>query len=336
MRPEMNDISRVLGAIERREAPKGLDGRIMSACREAEPVEAISCGECLELASAYLDDELAPPTRESFEAHVFACDDCYVAFKQMERTAEVLRGTSAAPVPADLHERITAAVAREAGAESVLTWRRAAKVLGGLAAAAALLAAVFVPRGTDAPDATRPVMADLPAETSAEVTTETGSVTDPIASDEDAPEPAEATEEANDGAPAPSRIVAAPRAIVSSPSRERVASPAPEPARAAVAPDAAHSADVTPATEPAGGETQPRRADVERTEPSTPTRAATETRPRPEPATPAPRPAREPVTADDAPQPVPAHDSEPVTASAPTATRTSAVSAPKPDPTDQP
>jgi hypothetical protein len=119
------------------------------------------------MASEYLDDELNEARRDAFEAHVFSCDSCYHAYKQMERTADVLRETPAAAPPADMHQRIMAAVQREAAPEATpaFTWRRAAKVLGGLAAAAALLAAVFVPRGNDATPTDQPVIAEAPSET---------------------------------------------------------------------------------------------------------------------------------------------------------------------------
>lgn len=368
MRPEMNDISNMLGAVERRKAPTGLRERIIAACGEAEPVEAIGCDECLDLASTYLDDELASPTREAFEAHVFACEACYVAFKQMERTAEVLRSVPAAPAPDDLHERITAAVAREAGTRSAFTWRRAAKVLGGLAAAAALLAAIFIPRDADAPDATAPMIAESPAEIATDVTPDP--VTDPVEpgeAAEDASEPAEESEAVRDDTPETSRMVArtTPRTRLTSPARSVATSPSHEPQRSAVTPDAARTESVAPRPEAAADsereETQPRSTRTERPEPRSPERAGTDTPPRTAPSTPAPRSVPEPITTDDVPEPAPAHenvpevvpepparapqpresviaaiprdpnpDPEPVTASAPTPTRTSSAHAPKP------
>ncbi|GEM_PF-5934257 len=149
MHPGKTDIESVLAAIGRAQAPEGLHERITRACGTAEPVAKITCEECLELASAYVDDELPPAERDRFEGHVFVCSACYATFRRMQRASDVLRETPAAVAPAALDARVRAAVARETSAEPApnFVWRRTAAVLGGLAAAAALLAAVFIPRG---------------------------------------------------------------------------------------------------------------------------------------------------------------------------------------------
>lgn len=140
-------MSDILSALGRAEAPEGLQARIESVCAGAYPVEAITCGQCLELASAYLDGELGGPERESLEAHLFTCAECYRAYRQMERTSDVLRAVPAATVPANLQERIAAAVERERRPVPNYALRRAVAAIGSLAAAAALLAALVMPRG---------------------------------------------------------------------------------------------------------------------------------------------------------------------------------------------
>lgn len=291
MHSEMNDIRRALGAIGREEAPADLRRRILRACAEAGPVEEISCEETLELASEYLDDELHGIRRDAFEAHVFACDSCYVAFKQMERTVGLLRETGPASAPADLHERITAAVARDdaaleeaagdSAAESVFTWRRAAKVLGGLAAAAALLAAVFVPRGGDGIDSPAPVIAERPAETVADPADHAEAVEEideQVAAAEETDDSTVAEE--GDEATRETPIAAAPQSVREAPST-RTTSPRTPPA-----------ADSRPESEPSAGTASATASEPEREEP-VPAPAA---RPHPD------RPAAAPRRNVDAPE----------------------------------
>lgn len=316
MHPEMRDIQSVLGAIGRAEPPEGLRDRIMRACAEAEePVAEISCEECLELASEYVDDELSGTRRDSFEAHVFACDACYVAFKQMERTAEILRSTPAATVPAHLHARITAAVADGAGAESIFTWRRAAKVLGGLAAAAALLAAVFVPRGHDG-DGTRGAIAELPPETAAEAVLHAEPVEEPMtppatpegtgdaaAHEAEESTPAEAAETSPVRRETGTRITR--RIAVDA---ERVPDPEPTLATAVTPEPAAREPELSVRPQPRPERTETPAARRETPQPS-----------RPERRVPEPQPEPQPVTADESPQPQPTRDTAPEVAPDPPA-----------------
>ncbi len=197
MHPETNEISNLLSGVDREKAPDGLQERILRACDDSTPVDALGCDEALEMASEYIDGELTGARRDAFEAHVFACDACYQAYREMERVAGVLRETPAAAAPADMHERIMGAVdhEREAEASPTITWQGAAKVLGGLAAAAAHLAAVFVPRGNDVRRPDAPAVAELPATTSEAISEDQPAepvVEDSVeqSSESEAPEPA--------------------------------------------------------------------------------------------------------------------------------------------------
>ncbi|MFW5866362.1 MAG: zf-HC2 domain-containing protein [Armatimonadota bacterium] len=302
MHPEKGEVQKILGAVGRAEPPAGLQQRIISACRDAEPVEAIGCDDCLELASAYLDDELHGARRGAFEAHVFACESCYFAFKQMERTADVLREVPPAAVPPDLHERITAAVERdrrEREPASAFNWRRTAQVLGGLAAAAALLAAVFVPRGGDATAPTAPVVAEAPLEVGIDSVDDAASATESVETDADeaaeTPEAGPAEEPVVATAPSV-REPARTRASSSRSAGTRTTRPEPEPARA-TAP--------APRPETAREEAMSAPAPPTRPEPTTPPRARSSAGETPQPERTVTEPEPAPVAAEDRPAPSP-------------------------------
>jgi hypothetical protein len=316
LHPGKTDIEAVLAAIGREQAPEGLHERIMRACGSVETVAEITCEECLELASAYIDDELSPAERDLFEGHVFICAACYRTFRRMQRASDVLRETPAAVAPAGLDARIKAAVAREAAAEPApnFAWRRTAAVLGGLAAAAALLAAVFIPRGGDGLSAGDTLIAETPAES-------VGSIADAL----DAEEPAaaaEAPEMAESAVADAAAAATAQEPTVGSSARVAASRETPRPRR--VAPTMV--ADNGPAPAPVREDAAPRHelrleqpAPV-RPQPERSTRPRETDRPAPVIA-PAPRPAPrpQPVIAEQPPTPAPAAPATAVSTPAPPA-----------------
>lgn len=163
----LRQVAEAVGAVPRASAPAGLRARIVSAVAAAARVVEPACAECAEMASAYIDGELEGADRDAFEAHVFACSECFAMLKGLERPAELLRATPRRAAPADLYERITAAVAAEHEAAARFTWRRALSVAAGLAAAAAITAALLLP-GDHAPNPSvmpPPVVAQTPTQT---------------------------------------------------------------------------------------------------------------------------------------------------------------------------
>jgi anti-sigma factor RsiW len=50
----------------------------------------MTCFEFVELATAYLEDRLAPEDRERFEHHVDICPGCQVYMEQMRQTLRAL------------------------------------------------------------------------------------------------------------------------------------------------------------------------------------------------------------------------------------------------------
>jgi hypothetical protein len=334
----MSDIENILGAIGRQKPPANLQERILSACDSAEPVAQMSCDECVEHASAYLDDELDGGLRDAFEAHVFVCEDCFAAYRQMERTAEVLRSTPAASVPAGLQERIVAAVERDR-AGSVFNWRRAAKIVGGLAAAAALLAAVFIPRGNDALDTGAPAVAELPSEVTAQPI-EGQPSPEPMVADAPAEDDATASEDTDDAAPEPA---------TTTPTRTRIASRARSSAPRGTS--ASRTPDRPRPTRVAAADSAPERAPAEAGDAGTAEPpAAAGTQPRPSARTAAEEPAErrdtrpetasEPVVAEERPEPRPVRERTPEVTPEPTAPepapRETAIAAMPSDPAPEP
>lgn len=96
------------------EVPANLLQRILHLLTSVLPVRKIGCAEALEMASAYIDDELNQLERETLETHLFACDSCYIEYVAMRTAASAMREAPAVPVSEGLKSRILAAVAVEA------------------------------------------------------------------------------------------------------------------------------------------------------------------------------------------------------------------------------
>lgn len=98
---------------KRVEPPAGLLERIVQFVATAIPVRKLACQEARELASAYIDDELNELERETLEAHLFACDDCFYEYVAMRTAAQALREAPPVVASEDLKARILAAVAAD-------------------------------------------------------------------------------------------------------------------------------------------------------------------------------------------------------------------------------
>ncbi len=122
--------------------------RILSLLRRVAPVRRLSCREARVLASAYIDDELSLEERETLEAHLFSCDDCFMEYARMRDAAAIMRATPPAPASEGLKRRILAAVAQQAEEAPVLRPARTAapywhRALGPSLAAAAVVVFAF-------------------------------------------------------------------------------------------------------------------------------------------------------------------------------------------------
>jgi anti-sigma factor RsiW len=164
----LGGVSGALAAVGAAAAPSDLRERVLEAVAQAEPVAELSCERAAEMASAYLDGELADPERDLLEAHLFACPSCYSVFKPTEAIVESLRSEMPAQAPQGLYRRVVAAVERERQRQAAGVrprWRVAVGVAAGLAAAAAIVGAVFV-SGSKEHEAARPpepTVAERPA-----------------------------------------------------------------------------------------------------------------------------------------------------------------------------
>jgi len=129
--------------------PEGLLRRVLAATHRAGPVRRLTCREARVMASAYIDEELTATDRETLEAHLFACDECFMQYSQMRQGAAVMRATPPAMASESLKRRILAAVAEESAdpipvlrpaRRSVAPWQR---MLGPSLAAAAVALFAF-------------------------------------------------------------------------------------------------------------------------------------------------------------------------------------------------
>ena len=98
------------------ETPEGLRERVLQLVATAIPVRKLACREAQTLASAYVDEELNEVERETLEAHLFACDDCYYEYVAMRTAALAMRETPRVAASEDLKSRIMAAVTADAAA----------------------------------------------------------------------------------------------------------------------------------------------------------------------------------------------------------------------------
>ena len=73
----------------------------------------ITCDEALELISARLDGALSPDGEAALEAHLAQCPACGALLADLEEIHAALDGAEEVPPPADLKDKIMAAVARE-------------------------------------------------------------------------------------------------------------------------------------------------------------------------------------------------------------------------------
>lgn len=76
-------------------------------------MNSITCDEALELISARLDGALSPDGEAALEAHLAQCPACGALLADLEEIHAALDGAEEVPPPADLKDKIMAAVARE-------------------------------------------------------------------------------------------------------------------------------------------------------------------------------------------------------------------------------
>ena len=112
----VGEMSRIHSLLEGRRTPPpaGLLERILEFVRTSIPIERLTCRQAVEMVSEYIDDELDSNERETLEAHLFACDDCFYEYIAMRTAAHAMREAPRVMPRAALKDRILAAVESEA------------------------------------------------------------------------------------------------------------------------------------------------------------------------------------------------------------------------------
>ena len=73
----------------------------------------MTCRECIEFFSAFVDGELSEDVRFRFDAHVAACPACAAYLKSYEATVKLAKAALSGlddPVPADVPEDLVKAI----------------------------------------------------------------------------------------------------------------------------------------------------------------------------------------------------------------------------------
>ena len=76
----------------------------------------LTCKQFLQELNDFLDETLDPQVRRELERHVNECPNCWVLCNTTEKTLRVFKGMEAKPVPADIQERLLAALEKRMAA----------------------------------------------------------------------------------------------------------------------------------------------------------------------------------------------------------------------------
>ncbi len=77
----------------------------------------LTCKEVIRELSDYLDTSLDAQLRAKLEEHISECPNCWVIADTTRRTIQIYKGMDAVPVPADVQERLMAALERKMAAK---------------------------------------------------------------------------------------------------------------------------------------------------------------------------------------------------------------------------
>ena len=81
----------------------------------------LTCKEFLQELNQYLDEDMDVELRVKLEAHVNNCPNCFVIFDTTKRTIQVYKGMAPQVMPADVHERLMAALEKRRKAKGCRT-----------------------------------------------------------------------------------------------------------------------------------------------------------------------------------------------------------------------
>jgi anti-sigma factor RsiW len=76
----------------------------------------LSCKRFLEELNDFLDETLDPTVRAELQRHINECPNCWVLCNTTEKTLKVFKGVLPKAVPADIQDRLLAALERRIAA----------------------------------------------------------------------------------------------------------------------------------------------------------------------------------------------------------------------------
>jgi anti-sigma factor RsiW len=77
----------------------------------------LTCKDFLRELSDYLDESIDAEVRAKLEDHITACPNCWVIADTTRRTIQIYKGMEPYAVPADVQERLMAALERKMAAK---------------------------------------------------------------------------------------------------------------------------------------------------------------------------------------------------------------------------
>jgi anti-sigma factor RsiW len=107
----LRDVTGMVRAVPHA-APKQATAWKAESLSAREP-RRLQCTVVLTEASALIDGELSDEEALDVQAHLYACESCYHAYRQLGEVAEALQATEPAPAPAGLEQRVWAAIEAE-------------------------------------------------------------------------------------------------------------------------------------------------------------------------------------------------------------------------------
>ncbi len=70
----------------------------------------ITCQSFLDDLSEYIDGDLAPEIRVTFEAHLAKCPNCWVVLDETQKTVEIIQRYDCHPMPEAVKDRLLEAL----------------------------------------------------------------------------------------------------------------------------------------------------------------------------------------------------------------------------------
>lgn len=81
----------------------------------------LTCRDFLRELSDYLDESIDAAVRARLEEHIAACPNCWVIADTTRKTIKIYKGMEPYPVPADVQDRLMAALERKMAAKRAKT-----------------------------------------------------------------------------------------------------------------------------------------------------------------------------------------------------------------------